>query len=125
MGTWGPGNFDNDGAADSLGAIAAQLERTIDECFADEDRSWLDEDGEAMLMPSVDLLTLLCEHRPVLPPPAGVIGGWRERYLAIFDEQIDGLDPEAEFKVARCRMIEETFVTLLMVARQRHEGIQG
>ena len=125
MGTWGPGNFDNDGAADYLGAIAAQLERTIEECLADEERSWLDEDGEAMLMPSIDLLALLCEHRPVLPPTAGTIEGWRDRYLGIFDAQIDELGPEPEFKVVRRRMIEETFATLLTAARRWHEGDQG
>src|SRR5262245_28397018 len=68
MGTWAEGNFDNDGAMDYVGELVNQFAETIDDILNDEDRSMLDEEGEAILMPSVELIALICERYNVAPP---------------------------------------------------------
>src|SRR5213078_2312225 len=111
MGTWGVGNFDNDGAGDHVDMIIGQLEATIRDCLADEFKVMLDEDGESVLMPSVEILAVLCEYCKATPPTVEVIQGWQQRYLQVYDQQIDELvlDPKSGFKEQRRRVIVDTF----------------
>lgn len=113
MGTWGAGNFDNDAALDYAGDINDGLVNTINEIFADPDRFYLDEDAEGMLMPSVEMLTIL----PGAPPPAADVEGWKTRYLALYDEQIDYLEPADGYKEERRQVIVSTFDKLIEKAR--------
>jgi hypothetical protein len=117
MGTWGEGNFSSDGALDFVGDLIDQLAGTIDSCF-DNDNADLDEGGEDELMPSVFIIRLLSEYCGTAPPKPGVIEPWRERYLAIYDEQIDDLDPDPEYKVKRREVIAETFENLLKLSKE-------
>jgi hypothetical protein len=112
MGTWGAGNFDNDGARDWLGEVMTRLEREIDACLATPGRADLDEDGEGVLMPTVAILTVLAEHCDAPPPVAVTVRTWRAAYLAIFDDQIDDLEPAPGFKDERRQVIEATFAKL-------------
>ena len=116
MGTWGAGNFDNDGAADYVGELTdgwvATLVANIEECFADKDRSAVDEDGEAVIMPSVAVMSVLCEHCQAQPPKPEVVARWEQEYLAIYDDQIAGLDPNRGYADERRQLIVETFTTL-------------
>lgn len=109
MGTWGAGNFDSDGALDYIGEIASGLTARIEACFADEESSALDEDGEGVLVPSVAILLLLCEHCAAAPPRPDVAGRWKRQYLTIFDDQIDSLEPAPGYKQERRQVIEDTF----------------
>lgn len=118
MGTWGPGNFDNDYSLDYLGELMDQLVSTIEECFDEEDGADLDEGGEERLVPSVAVLHVLSREFGAAPPKASTVAKWKKRYLAIFDEQIDGLDPSPGFKEERRREIEKTFEGLENHARE-------
>jgi hypothetical protein len=109
MGTWGEDNFANDGARDYLAMLVARLMATITEVFSSEDRIALDEDGEAMFMPSVEVLALLCERYNAVPPKPSTVRHWHDRYLEVYDRSIDGLKRPAEFKAARRKVIEKTF----------------
>jgi hypothetical protein len=113
---WGEDNFANDSARAYLGLLAAKLVATITEIFADSERLALDEDGEGMFMPSVELLALLCERYDVAPPKADLIDQWAERYLAQYDETIDRQRVSAGFKAARRRVIDTTFRWLRQLA---------
>jgi hypothetical protein len=117
VGTWGSGNVENDGAGDYAGGIIGQLEATIEDCLADEDRAALDEDGEAIPMPSVDLIAVICEHCREASPAVDVVQRWRDSYLRIFDEQVDGLDPAPKFKQERRQVIVDTFARLEQYAQ--------
>jgi hypothetical protein len=87
--------------------------KEINAIYADEARLRLDEDGEAILIPSVVVLTLLCEHcHTVLPRNLDVMA-WKARYLAMFDEQIDGLGPVPGHKEKRRAVIVATFDQLI------------
>jgi hypothetical protein len=65
MGTWGSGNFENDGALDYLSQVASQLVTRIEQVF-ENDVAQLDEDGEWVLMPSVQILSVLHERRKMI-----------------------------------------------------------
>ena len=58
MRIWGEDNFANEGARDYLELLTAKLVATASEIFIDTERLELDEDGESMFMPSVELLAL-------------------------------------------------------------------
>ncbi|MFN8555797.1 MAG: DUF4259 domain-containing protein [Dehalococcoidia bacterium] len=118
MGTWGPGIFENDGALDYIGQVMLQLEETISTCLATPGAADLDEDGESVLVPSVALLSLLSEHTGAAPPSPELVREWREAYVAIFDEQIDHLDPAPGYKEARRQVIVDTFARLEARARE-------
>ena len=109
MGTWGPENFANDGACDYRDSLSQGLIETIEKCFNDEDASSLDGGGEAELMPSVAMLVVLCEHCGAHPPKVKVVQEWRNRYLQIYDDQIDGLRPDPDYKIERREIIDQTF----------------
>ena len=114
MGTFAPddfGNFANEGAMDYLSMLTARLVATITEVCADEERLALDEDGETLLMPSVEILALLCERYGVAPPRPAKVRQWRDKYLAVYDASVDRLRPRPapEFKAGRRKVIDQTF----------------
>ena len=114
MGTWGAGNFDNDGALDFAGELADGLMARIDAILSDtEGASDLDECGESELMPSVALISLLCDRVGTAPPTPEKARSWRDDYVCIFDNQIGLLDPSADFERERRAEIVRTFDELL------------
>ena len=117
MGTWGTGNFENDGALDYVGRLVGDLTNTITRCF-DTDNASLDEDGESELMPSVAIIAILSERCGAAPPKPEVVESWRSKYLAIYDEQIDELEPDPDYKVERRKTIDATFAELTQLAIQ-------
>jgi hypothetical protein len=108
-GAWGVDNFDNDAALDYLSMLTMQLTATITAVVGDDERIELDEDGETMLMPGVEVLALLCERYNTAPPKPATVRQWRDRYLAVYDRDIDKLKVTAEFKAGRRKAIEKTF----------------
>ncbi len=109
MGTWGQENFANDGAKEYLALLTAKLVATITEVFADEERLRLDEDGEAMFMPSVEVLALLCERCNAVPPRPATVAEWGPKYLDLYDATIDRFKPKPGFRAGRRKVIENTF----------------
>ena len=112
MGSWGSGNFDSDGAANYLVTVINRLRAEVDEVLTDADRSSVDEDGEAVVVPTVQIISVLVEHCQAAPPEPAVVSVWRDKYLAIYDAQIDGMDPVPGYKEERRQVIVETFAKL-------------
>ncbi len=102
-------NFGNDGAMDYLAMLTARLLATITEILSNPDRLEPDEDGESMFMPSVEVLALLCERYGAAPPKPATVKQWHVRYIQAFDQGYDRLEGSKEFKVARRKVIENTF----------------
>jgi hypothetical protein len=109
MATFAEHNFGNDGAMQYLSLLTAKLVATITEIMADPERLELDEDGESMLMPSVDILALLCERYEAVPPKPATVRQWCRKYLAAYDNGIAKVTSDAHFKTARRKVIEQTF----------------
>lgn len=124
MGTWGPGNFEDDTAADGLGEITDDLIAKISEQFADEDDDTAlepDEWGGSMVPAWLELLTDLGSAGRVGAtfPASTTIETWRDRYLRVWDEYIDELDPDEDYRVERLRVLTSTFERALALAHKR------
>ncbi len=105
----GEDNFGNPGARDYLALRAAQLVANITDVVASKLRIRPDEDGESMLMPSVELLALVCERYGAVPPKPDTVRQWSEKYIRAFDRADDFEEPRPGFKAARRKVIEQTF----------------
>jgi hypothetical protein len=101
-------NFGNRGARDYLALRAAQLVANISDVVADKERLQPDEDGEAMLMPSVELLALVCERYGAVPPKPETVRQWSDKYIRAFD-RADSDEPTPGFRSSRRKVIEQTF----------------
>lgn len=116
MGIWGPGNFDSDDAVDYLSEVIRDFVDTVEQWFA-QGRASLDDQGEGRLMPTVEMISVLCDWcrggppaiRVVAPPRPGVVQRWKQRYLEIYDAQIDALLPREGFAPERRAHIVRTF----------------
>src|SRR5262245_53153265 len=102
-------NFGNDGACQYLSMLVAKLVATITEVYRDEERLSLDEDGESMFMPSIELLALLIERYALEPPKPTLVQRWRDRYLRVYDAGVASYNPDPHFQVSRRRTIDNTF----------------
>ena len=60
MGTWDPGNFDSDDAVDYSSEVIRGLVDTVEQLFA-QGRASLDDQGEGKLMPTVEMIGVLCD----------------------------------------------------------------
>jgi hypothetical protein len=101
-------NFGNRGARDYLALRAAQLVANISDVVGDKERLQPDEDGESMLMPSIELLALVCERYGAVPPKPATVRQWSEKYLRAFD-RADFDEPAPGFRSSRRKVIEQTF----------------
>ena len=119
---WTEDNFGNEGARDYLAMLTSRLVATIREVVLDDERIEPDEDGESLLMPSVEVLALLCERYDAPPPRPATVRGWREKYLGVYDREVGRLKRPAEFKSARRKVIEQTFRWLEGLAESYHAG---
>jgi hypothetical protein len=116
MGTWGPGNFADDIALDWLGGLVGELVSGIDRGMAAPEAIC----GHA-LAAQVEVLAVLCEQLPVLPPKPEVVTVWRTQYLRTWDTEIDSYDPDPEYKARRREAIQATFAWLVKAAQRGHQ----
>src|SRR5262245_52969211 len=107
-GTWGTGNFDNEAAAQYLALLTTELVATITEVTGSKSRLRPGEDGEGMLLPSVDVLAMLCERYGAAPPRPEAVRQWHEKYLKAFDAD-DRSEPAPGFRAGRRKVVEQTF----------------
>jgi hypothetical protein len=128
MGTWGPGNFDSDDAVDYLSEVIRSFVDTVEQWFA-QGRASLDDQGEGRLMPTVEMITVLCDWcrggppaiRVVAPPSPGVVRRWKQQYVKIYDAQIGALLPREGFAPERRATIVRTFDRLEVLATEDWE----
>jgi hypothetical protein len=120
MSDWTEDNFGNEGARDYLSMLITQLVGTISGVMKDKERLAPDEDGESMLMPAIEVLSLLCERYDAAPPRPATVKGWHEKYLAAFDAGFSKVKSAASAKVARRKVIENTFRWLEGLAESYH-----
>jgi hypothetical protein len=52
-------------------------------------------------------------------PASTTIETWRDRYLRVWDEYIDELDPDEDYRVDRLRVLTSTFERALALAHKR------
>ena len=121
MGSWGKGNFDSDTAADHLGRVTGRLIAEVAKAMSGDlveiepDEYW----GVAVPC-NLELLCLLAEqpYVGVELPPVETIADWKQRYLAVWDETIDGLEPTPDYREQRRAVLVNTFDRLSEAARK-------
>lgn len=113
MSTWGASTFQNDAALDFINAEIDRHVSAIEEIFGDELRFNLDEDVEGELMPRVEILIALCERCHGVLQENMDIAAWKARYLTMYDEQINGMEPSDDLKQQRRAVIADTFDRLV------------
>jgi hypothetical protein len=115
MGTWDAGPFENDAAMDLVGEVVDGLRAPVDEFLA---APQIDETFDPAFA-AVALLNEVMTRTPARPwwdgkgPKPGDV---RAAFLRCYDEQIEGMDPDPDFKVAqRAALVAELdrFVRLL------------
>jgi hypothetical protein len=128
MGTWGPGNFDDDTAADHLSSITARLRDEIVKAMAEGDVELEPDEYWGVAVPcNVELLALLAEQHwvGVVLPDAATVTEWKRRYLAVWDACIDGLQPKPAYRRDRRAALVATFDRLLALVVAREEPARG
>ena len=121
MGTWGSGTFESDGARDFLDDLQRGLIERIETVLADSVAIELDEQGEDVFMPAVEILTRLFESYGGVIPQTSVVYRWRDTYLRVFDAYILKL-AGSEYAQRRRKIIEETFQRLEKLANENETG---
>lgn len=123
MGTWGPGNFDNDTAADHLSTFTARLRDEIAEAIAGGPTQIAADEYDGVAVPcNVELLALVAEQQwtgTVLPDPA-TVRSWKHTYLTIWDDSIDELAPAAAWKKERRAVLARSFDRLARASERLH-----
>jgi Domain of unknown function (DUF4259) len=117
VGTWGAGNLDDDSALDWLGGEVDKLVETIQ-----RELSAQDESNDTIITAAVEVLALICEQTPAIPPKPAKIAEWRRAHLEKWNSYIDQLDPQPGFKEERQRVISSTFDRLAAVAQKKAGG---
>jgi hypothetical protein len=113
MGTWGASTFQNDAALDFINMEIDRHVSAIEAIFSDESRFHLDEDAEGELMPRIEILLALCERCHGVLKEHVDFAVWKMRYLAMYDDEIDGMMPTDNFKQQRRLVIADTFDRLM------------
>ncbi len=119
MSTWGAGNFDSDEARDYLGGFLEQLVEQIEETVAEDEAMIPDESDSVQMMCNVELLWLLAKSIGAVIPEANTVEEWKTRYLGIWDETIDELEPDEGFKEERRAVIVESFDRLIKLCEEQ------
>jgi hypothetical protein len=132
MGTWGPGNFDDDTARDYLAEVIGRFERTIDRILAGDFpeeaiglHNILDA-GEHCLLPTVEIIVALHEAlgSDYLPAPEKV-ARWAEDYRHQVEPLMKEVDPvgyEKWYVKERRPVVAATFERLLQLSKRRNQG---
>ena len=121
MGTWGPGDFDNDGAHDYANGLVHQLRERVAKAFKKRYGAAIDGDGEEVVVPSIFIMGLLASHCKAALPESSLLTEWKTKYLEIYDDQIDGLEPHGGYKQRRRRTITNTFNKVIRLSRAQEE----
>jgi hypothetical protein len=124
MGTWGPGNFDNDGAHDYANDLVHQLRERVAKAFRKKHGADIDGDGESVVVPAIFIMGLLAAHCKAALPESSLLEDWRDRYLKLYDDQIDGLEPKGDYKPKRRRTIVNSFNKVIRLSRGREEHLE-
>lgn len=124
MGTWDAGIFDNDEALDLVGEIVDDLQRRMEGWFGEQEP--FIEDGEGLIPPIIAIMQLLSANCGAAPPKPDLIARWKTKYLKLWDEQIDDLDPEEGFKNSRREVLVRAFKQLETTSKSFwSEGTSG
>jgi hypothetical protein len=120
VGTWGSGNFESDTALDHLSIVVARLVTEVAEAMAGDPVEIEPDEYWGVAVPcNLELLHVLDQagytHGNL--PEAGVVEEWKKTFMAVWERNIDGLEPSPGFKEERRSVLSRTFDQLADAAR--------
>lgn len=118
MGVWGTQNFANDEAMDCVHELMDEMLADIEEIAASEHGMEPDEPDGFRMICKIDLLTLIGNHTGASMPDQQRIVEWKEKFLNVWDQNIDELNAEDSFKASRRKVITETFDGLIDLCKR-------
>lgn len=123
MGVWGAENFGNDAACDFvLNDVVDPLATILRGIVENPALADPEEEASFKVMAAVEILAVLGENVPAVPPPSQLVQDCRDVCLRGWDEGIDKLNPKPGYKEERRAIIANTFERLLKVC-QRWESL--
>jgi hypothetical protein len=111
MGTSNNGNFDNDSARDYIYSLQKEITDEIEGYLTYEEDPFCIDDIDTV-MAAVEVIISLCKDCLAIPPEIEIVNRWRDTILKVYDNEIDELEPDKEYKVGRRKIIEGTFQRL-------------
>ncbi|RBM20204.1 DUF4259 domain-containing protein [Streptomyces sp. PT12] len=118
----GRGDFDEDTAADHLSVLTGRLVDEVAEAMAGDPVGLEPDEYDGVAVPcNLELLHLLGTrgYVGVTLPSGDTVREWKKRYLAVWDEAIDGLAPTPDFRARRRETLVRTFDQLAALADSR------
>lgn len=107
-------------AADHLSALVTRLVGEIEEAMAGDPVELEPDEYWGVAVPcNLQILHVLANQDwvGVTLPEAATVEAWKATYLAIWEESIDGLEPEPEYRRERRAVLERTFDQLTETIR--------
>ncbi|MBI4821745.1 MAG: DUF4259 domain-containing protein [Deltaproteobacteria bacterium] len=118
MGTWAAGPFSNDSALDFVGDVTDDLIKAIEDFVESPE---IDETFEPAFA-AVALLNVIGKAVSAYIPEPEQVRMWRDVFLACYDDQIDGMDPDPKFKREHREALEGELDQLVQRSESFHAG---
>jgi hypothetical protein len=121
MGVWGAGNFNSDCAMDFVGGLVDKFVQEVDYASGDPGRMEPDEYHGDIMPCLVAIISSLHEltGTAAIPKP-GIVADWKRKYMKVWEEYIDKLQPAPGYKDQRRSVLLETFDRLETQSRSVH-----
>jgi hypothetical protein len=123
MGYWGPGNFENDFALNTLFSFTGEITETCRSIIEHEPANgepysgYWDMEGDSEFMPMLEILCLLAEtYGGCSLPSAEKVRDWKARFMEANFGEDAGRTGDAEYLVSRKEAVEATFERLLRLS---------
>ncbi|MFI6639414.1 DUF4259 domain-containing protein [Streptomyces sp. NPDC050504] len=112
MGTWGSGNFESDAAWDYLASFLDRIVSEVAEVMDGDPVELEPDEYWGVAVPcQLELLTVLVRaghtYDSLLSPDT--VKAWKEKFLTVWEDTIDDLEPTPDYKEERRAVLIRTF----------------
>jgi hypothetical protein len=119
MGVSGSGNFENDSALDYIGDVVKNHINEVEQIInSNVDGSGFGVEDTDVIMAAIEVIIALCEKCYAVPPKLQLIENWKRLTLEVYDNEIDELRPDPDYKIERRQVINDTFEKLEKLSQQ-------
>lgn len=121
MGTWGPGNFEEDTALDHIAEFTAGMMKELEAAIQNPAELEPDQYWGVAVPCHIEILLLLARRFGGSLPDPDTANRWRDVYMEVWETHIDNLSPRADYKTNRRKVLKRTFSRLVSASRKHHE----
>jgi hypothetical protein len=125
MGWLGPDNFDNDRGLDYLDDVANPVSETVERLAEFPDLADPDEPHSDESIAAVEILAILCEHTPFVPPATATVERARDNFVTYWYQAMqdrirsnDTAKSDPDYVEQRRAVMQQTFERLLVQCRK-------